>query len=168
VTRPQHSSATDAIAAQATYWLITLGTYLLVGVLLLYSGKGKIFDDHGHAPPALKKQFEGTFLDKVPGIDAAWVIIGILELAIVGLMLFSLLRAEFLPTRAKSVLTAALALALVTFACLSFGQTSTGNNQGTASLYLYFAGTAIILMLVTRLAPGGTLGTPGGGRPPRE
>jgi hypothetical protein len=30
------------------------------------------------------------------------------------------------------VLAAALALALVTFACLSFGQTSTGNTQGTS------------------------------------
>src|SRR4051794_41968022 len=53
-------------------------------------------------------------------------------------MLLSLLRGEFLPSRTKSVLTDALALALVTFACLSFGQTSTGNNQGTASLYVYF------------------------------
>jgi hypothetical protein len=123
-----------------------------VGVLFFYSGKGKLFDDHGHAPPALKEQFQGTFLEKFPGVDAAWMIIGILELAIVAHMLFRLLRREFLPTRNKSILSAALALALLTYACLSFGQTSTGNNQGTASLYLYFAGTAIIIMLVAQLA----------------
>jgi hypothetical protein len=87
-----------------------------------------------------------------------------LELAIVALMLVSLLRGEFLPSRTKSVLT--VALALVTFACLSFGQTSTVNNQGTASLYLYFASTAIILMLVSRLAPSGSGG--GGADRPRS
>jgi len=43
---------------------------------------------------------------------------------------------------------------------VSFGQTSTGNNQGTASLYLYFASTAIILMLDSRLHPTDTPGAP--------
>jgi hypothetical protein len=47
----------------------------------------------------------------------------------------------------------ALALALVTFACLSFGQTSTGNNGGSASLYSYFGSTAIIFILVWMLPP---------------
>jgi len=44
---------------------------------------------------------------------------------------------------------------MVNFACLSCGQTSTGNNQGTASLYSYFASTAIILLPVLRLPPDG-------------
>jgi hypothetical protein len=145
------ASTRNTIPDQAAYWLILLGVYLLVGVLFLYSGKRKLFDDNGHAPPALKKQFAGTFIEKVPGVDTAWVII-------VALMLVSLPRGEFLHSRTKSLLTLALALALVTFACLSFGQTSTGNNQGTASLYLYFASAAIILMLVSGLAPNDTLG----------
>jgi hypothetical protein len=93
----------------------------------------------------------------VPGVDTAWVIIGILELAVVALMVVSIMRGEFLPRRTKSVLLVALALALVTFACLSFGQTSTGNNQGTASLYTYFASTAVILLLVLQLP---VLGSP--------
>ena len=138
---------------RAAYWLILVGVYLLVGVLFLYSGKSKLFDDDGHAPAALKEQFQGTFIDTVPGVDTAWVIIGILELAVVALMVLSIVRGEFLPHRAKSVLLAALALALVTFACLSFGQTSTGNNEGTASLYVYFASTAVIFLLVLGLSP---------------
>jgi uncharacterized membrane protein YphA (DoxX/SURF4 family) len=153
VSTLQSASSRGQLLDRAAYWLILIGVYLLVGVLFLYSGKSKLFDDNGHAPAALKKQFQGTFIDKVPGVDTAWVIIGILELAIVALMVLSIVRGEFLPHRTKSVLLVALAPALVTFACLSFGQTSTGNNQGTASLYVYFASTAVILLLVLRLPP---------------
>jgi hypothetical protein len=127
------------------------GVYFLVGVLFLYSWKGKLIDDDGHAPPALEKQFEGTFYATFPGIDAVWVILGILELAIFLLIVASLVRGEFLPGRPKSVLLAGLALALLTFACLSFGQTSTGNTAGTASLYTYFGATVVIILLVLRM-----------------
>jgi hypothetical protein len=104
----------------------------------------------------LKQQFAGTFIEKVPGVDAAWVIIGVLEFGIFLLIVLSVVRGEFLPHRAKSLLVVALALALLNFACLSFGQTSTGNNAGTASLYTYFASTAIILLLVLKLPPNGS------------
>ena len=152
-TQRQRSTVFDDVA----YWLSIASIYFLVGVLFFYSGKGKLFDDNGHAPPALKKQLEGTFIDKVPGVDAAWVIIGIMELAIALLLLISIIRGEFLPHRAKAAMLVALGLALLTFACLSFGQTSTGNNQGTASLYTYFASTAVIILLVLRLPPNDTL-----------
>lgn len=99
--RPQRASTRGPIPEQAGCWLILLGVYVLVGVLFFYSGKGKLFDDNGDAPPALKKQFQGTFIDKVPGVNAAWVIIGVLELAIVTLIIISLLQREFLPSRTK-------------------------------------------------------------------
>jgi uncharacterized membrane protein YphA (DoxX/SURF4 family) len=168
VSTRQHASNPGNLFDRAAYWLIVAGVYLLVGVLFLYSGKSKLFDDNGHAPAALKKQFQGTFIEKVPGVDTAWVIIGILELAIVALMVVSIVRGEFLPHRPKSVLLAALALALVNFACLSFGQTSTGNNQGTASLYTYFASTAVILLLVLKLPPNGAPDRLGGPPPERR
>jgi hypothetical protein len=41
---PQRASARETITAQVAYWLV------LVGVLFFYSGKGKLFDDKGHAP----------------------------------------------------------------------------------------------------------------------
>jgi hypothetical protein len=141
------------VVNRAAYWPAIGGIYFLVGVLFFYSGKGKLFDDDGHAPAALAKQFDGTFIATFPGVDTLWLILGILELLIVGLIVLSLLRGEFRPQRPKPVLLAALAVALFTFACLSFGQTTTGNNEGTASLYTYFGSTAIIMLLVLRLSP---------------
>lgn len=37
--------------------------------------------------------------------------------------------------------------------CSCLGQTSTGNNEGTASLYTYFGVTAIVIVLVLLLPP---------------
>jgi|SRR3954466_2874778 len=138
---------------QVAYWLTIVGVYFLIGVLFFYSGKGKLFDDDGHAPAPLKEQFKGTFIEKVPGVDTAWVMIGIMELAIFLLIVLSIVRGEFLPRRGKLLLLIAVALALVNFACLSFGQTSTGNNAGTASLYSYFGSTAVVFLLVLKLPP---------------
>jgi hypothetical protein len=53
------------------YTLVLAGIYLLLGVLFFYAGKEKLFDGLG-APAPIAKQFEGTFLDTIPGIDAAW------------------------------------------------------------------------------------------------
>ena len=54
---------------------------------------------------------------------------------------------EFFPHRPKYLMQVALALALVTFAFLAFGQTSTGQFSGTASLYQYFGATVVILIV---------------------
>jgi hypothetical protein len=51
------------------------------------------------------------------------------------LLLASLIRLEFLPHRDKSILQVGLALALLTFACLAFGQTATKQFAGTSDLY---------------------------------
>jgi hypothetical protein len=133
------------------YWLTMAGIYFLVGVLMFYSGKGKLFDDDGKAPEPLAKQFEGTFIDTFPGVDTAWVILGVMELGVVLLLVFSLVKGELGQLREKPVLLAALGLAMLTFACLSFGQTTTGNTEGSASLYTYFGATAVIYLLVLRL-----------------
>src|SRR6187200_2270770 len=69
------------------------------------------------------------------------------------LLLASLARLEFLPHRDKSLLQVGLAVALVTFACLAFGQTATGQHEGSASLYQYFGATVVILLLVSLLPP---------------
>jgi hypothetical protein len=135
------------------YWLTIASVYFLVGVLFFYSGKEKLFDGDAKAPPAIEKQFEGTFVGTFPGVDALWAILSVLEFAVFVLLLVSLVTGEFLPHKRKRILLAGLALALFTFACLSFGQTSTGNNEGTASLYTYFGATAIVIMLVLLLPP---------------
>lgn len=137
----------------AAYWPIVVGVYLMVGGLFFYSGKEKLFDDHGHPPAPIKQQFADTFIGTFPGIHAAWIILGVLEFAVFAILVLSLLRAEFLPHRNKSAMQVALAVALVTFACLAFGQTSTGEFSGSASLYQYFGATVVILILVGLLPP---------------
>ena len=51
----------------AAYWATLVGVYLMVGGLMFYSGKEKLFDDDGNAPQGIKDQFKGTFLDTFPG-----------------------------------------------------------------------------------------------------
>ena len=58
------------------------------------------------------------------------MILGILEFGVFLLLVASLLRLEFLPHREKWFLQFGLAVALLTFACLAFGQT--GTNQTPA------------------------------------
>ena len=142
-------SVWDGIA----YWAIVLGVYLMVGGLMFYSGKEKLFDDDGHAPAGIVQQFQNSFLAKVPGTDAAWVILGVLEFGVFVILLLSLIRLEFLPHRKKSAMQVALAVAMFTFACLAFGQTATKQFEGTASLYQYFGATVVILILVSLLPP---------------
>jgi len=135
------------------YWLILVGVYLMVGGLMFYSGKEKLFDSDGNAPAGIKAQFENSLLSTFPGTDTAWLILGIFEFGVFVLMLASIVRLEFLPHRDKSILQVALGLALLTFACLSFGQTATQQFSGTAELYTYFASTAVILVLVSVMPP---------------
>jgi hypothetical protein len=143
----------STIFDDVAYWLTMASVYFLVGVLFFYSGKEKLFDGDAKAPPGIEKQFEGTFVATFPGVDALWAILSVLEFAVFAILLISLVRGEFLPHRRKSILLVGLSLALLTFACLSFGQTSTGNNEGTASLYTYFGVTAVVILLVTMLPP---------------
>jgi hypothetical protein len=69
------------------------------------------------------------------------------------LLVASLLFLEFLPHRDKLFLQLGLAVAMLTFACLAFGQTATKQFSGTASLYTYFGSTVVILILVSLMPP---------------
>lgn len=136
----------------AIYGLALAGIYLLVGVLFFYAGKEKIFDGLG-APPPIEKQFSGTFLDTIPGTDAAWTILGILEFTIFLLTVASLVTLEFLPTRRKPLLLSALALSIFTFSVLAIGQNVVGENSGVAELFLYAGATGILIGLVLLMPP---------------
>jgi hypothetical protein len=135
------------------YWLILASVYLMVGGLMFYSGKDKLFDSDGNAPAGIEEQFENSFLSTFPGTDTAWFILGVFEFGVFVLLLASVVRLEFLPHRDKSILQVGLALALLTFACMAFGQTATHQYSGTAELYTYFASTAVILVLVSLMPP---------------
>jgi hypothetical protein len=135
------------------YWVTLIGIYVMVGGLMLHSGKDKLFDSDGNAPQGIKEQFAGTFLDTFPGTDAAWIILGCLEFGVALILIASLLRLEFLPHRDKSLLQVGLAVALLTFAVMAFGQTVTNQFEGVASLYTYFGSTVVILILVSLMPP---------------
>ena len=134
------------------YGFLLAGVYFLVGVLFFYAGKEKIFDGLG-APKGIKEQFAGTFLDTIPGTDAAWTILGIFEFAIFVLVAISLVRLEFMPNRAKPWLLSALAMAIFTFSILGIGQNVTGENSGVAELFLYAGATGVLLGLVLLMPP---------------
>lgn len=136
------------------YGLALAGIYLLVGVLFFYAGKEKIFDGLG-APAGIEKQFTGTFLDTIPGTDAAWTILGILEFGIFVLTVISLVTLEFLPDRRKPFLLSALGLAIFTFSVLGIGQNVVGENSGVAELFLYAGATGVLLGLVLLMPPYG-------------
>jgi len=53
-------------------------------------------------PPDCKKLFAGSFFASVPGDNAAWVLLGLLEASVVVLLAVSLLRGEFLPQRRQA------------------------------------------------------------------
>jgi hypothetical protein len=154
--------ARDAVAANsdrrarwedwAVYALVLAGIYFLVGVLFFYAGKEKLFDGLG-APPPIAKQFSGTFLDTIPGVDAAWTILGILEFAIFVLTVVSLVTLEFLPAKRKPFLLSALGLAIFTFSILGVGQNVVGENSGVAELFLYAGATGVLLGLVLLMPP---------------
>jgi hypothetical protein len=134
------------------YGLIIAGIYFLVGVLFFYAGKEKLFDGLG-APPPIEKQFEGTFLNVIPGIDAAWTILGILEFAIFVLMVVSIITLEFLPGKRKPFMVSGLALAIFTFSILGIGQNVVGETGGVAELFLYAGATGILIALALNLPP---------------
>ena len=135
-----------------TYALTLAGIYILLGVLFFYSGKEKIIDGNG-APPPIEKQFSGTFLETIPGVDAAWTILGILELAVFVLIIVSLVRMEFMPDRRKTFLLCASALAIFTFSILAMGQNVVGEHSGVASLFIYAGATGVLIGLVLLMPP---------------
>jgi hypothetical protein len=137
---------------RAVYALILAGIYLLIGTLFFYGAKSKILDGIG-APPGIQKQFEGTFFETIPGVDAAWTIIGILELAIFALTVASLAMREFFFDRRKSFLLVALGLSVFTFSLLAVGQNVTGQTTGVAELFLYAGATGVLMVLVRQLPP---------------
>ena len=97
----------------------------------------------------------GTMFDGVAyrATLAGGITLGVLEVGVLVLLLASLARLEFLPHRDKSFLQVGLAFALLTFACLAFGQTVTKQYAGTAQLYTYFGSTVVILILVSLMPP---------------
>jgi hypothetical protein len=152
-------SATDregglSISAETiAYWTVVAAIYVGFGFLWYYSAKEKLIDQSGTMPEGLAKGYAGTFVDSFPGLNATWVILGILEaVAFLGFVA-SIVTGEFLPTRRKPILNASLGISLLTFAVLVFGQELLGEFEGVAEAFAYMGATVVTLLLVAVLPP---------------
>ena len=135
------------------YLCALVGVYVMTGGLFFYGFWSKAVDGDFKIPPPLEKQFDATFIGTFPGASASWVIITILEGLIFLVLVASLVTMEFRPSRRKPLLLTALALALLVFGLLSFGQNATAQHESVASLYGYFGATVIIMLFVRTLPP---------------
>ncbi len=153
----EESDSTDrraSISAETiAYWAVMAAIYIGFGFLWYYSAKEKLIDDSGTMPEGLAKGYAGSFVDSFPGLNATWVILGILEaVAFLGFV-GSIVAGEFLPTRRKPILVASLGVSLLTFAVLVFGQELVGEFEGVAEAFGYIGATVVTLLLVQMLPP---------------
>jgi hypothetical protein len=159
---PQPLSARSRIGARASsmaavvaapYWLVIAGIYAAYGFLWYFAAKEKLVDGSGTMPAGLAKGFQGTVLASFPGVDAAWVLLGLLEAVAFVLFVASLATGEFLPRRRKPILVAALGLSVATFAAMIFAQSTIGDHASVASLFTYLTGTVVVMAAVVAMTP---------------
>ena len=135
------------------YWSVVAAIYMGFGFLWYYSAKEKLIDQNGVMPEGLAKGYAGSFVDSFPGLNATWVILGILEaVAFLGFVA-SIVTGEFLPSRRKPILIASLGVSMLTFAVLIFGQEMIGEFEGVAEAFGYLGATVVTLLLVQMLPP---------------
>jgi Na+-transporting NADH:ubiquinone oxidoreductase subunit NqrB len=104
-------------------------------------------------PAPLQKLFAGSFFASVPGDNAAWVLLGLLEALVVVLLAVSLLRGEFLPQRRKPILLAGLSVSLLAFGVMGLANDMIGNNATVIELFTYFGVTIVAMFLIRQMSP---------------
>jgi hypothetical protein len=124
-----------------------------VGFLFYYAAKEKLFVDGGTMPVPLQKLFAGSFFASVPGDNAAWVLLGLIEASVVVLLAVSLLRREFLPQNRKPVLLAGLGVSLLAFGVMGLANDMIGNTATVIELFTYGGITVVVMFLVRQMSP---------------
>ncbi len=93
-----------AVADAVTYWSGMAAIYMSFGFLWYFAAKEKLFDQNASMPDGLAKAYDGSFLASFPGLDTAWLLLGLVEaVAFLGVVA-SLAAGEFLKDRAKPIL----------------------------------------------------------------
>ena len=151
--RPRQPEGEAGPFDKVAYLFALVGLYVMVGGLFFYGFWHKAVDGDFKIPPPLEEQFDKTVIGTIPGGDIAWGIIIILELLVFLLLIASLATMEFRPSRRKPFLLTSLAMALLVFGLLAFGQTATAQHESVASLYGYFGATVIMMLFVRTLPP---------------
>jgi hypothetical protein len=134
------------------YGLALFAVYFTVGYVMWVSAAEKLFAGAIVMPAGLAKTFAGTWIASLVGVNFLWGALGIVELAIVLVVLASIVRGEFLPSRSKYLLQVGLSLSLVLFSFLAFGQAITANFPGVLAQYTY-VGVTILIMGLVRIMP---------------
>ncbi|HWK28953.1 MAG TPA: hypothetical protein VNS09_20495 [Solirubrobacter sp.] len=152
---PTHHSAVawTAIGEAVTYWAGMAAVYMSFGFLWYYAAKEKLFDQNATMPAGLAKSYDGSFIASFPGVNTAWLLLGLVEaVAFLG-VIASLVAGEFLRGHHKPVLMATLAFSMFTFALMTFAQNMIGANDSVASLFTYMGVTAVILAVIKYVPP---------------
>lgn len=125
----------------------------LIGLLLVltwgFGGVAKLMA--GGVPEWFSKSFGASLLATFPGLTVSFYSIAVLETLAAVIALGSLLRGEWARDARPTLLYAAVCLSLGLFVQLSFGKQLLGDFAGTHDLYMYFAGTLIMLGVVRSL-----------------
>ena len=152
-TEGKKEGAVSISAETIAYWAVVAAIYMGFGFLWYYSAKEKLIDQNGVMPEGLAKGYAGTFVDSFPGLNATWVILGIVEaVAFLG-FIASIVTGEFLPTRRKPILIASLGVSMFTFGLLVFGQEMVSEFEGVAEMFAYLGATIVTLLLVSIMPP---------------
>lgn len=138
---------------KVAYLFAMIGLYVMTGGLFFYGFWSKAVKGNFTIPSGLRTQFDKTFIGTIPGAQASWVIVVVLEGIVFLLLVASVATTEFRPSRRKPFLLTALAGALLVFGLLSFGQNATRQTESVATLYGYFGATVIIMLFVRTLPP---------------
>jgi hypothetical protein len=78
-TTRSRAVAWPAVADAAGYWAGMAGIYMAYGFLWFYSAKEKLFDQDGAMPAPPAKTYTGHFIADFPGVNTAWLLLGLLE-----------------------------------------------------------------------------------------
>lgn len=124
-----------------------LAITLLIGVTWGMAGVPKLLS--GGVPPWFEGTFGQTVLASFPGLWASFYSIAVFETLLALGAIGALLRGEFLPGRTPSWLAATLAGSLFVFLQLGFGKRLVADHDDAAKLFVYFAGTLVMLWYVT-------------------
>ncbi|MBL9138341.1 MAG: hypothetical protein JNK85_20900 [Verrucomicrobiales bacterium] len=137
--------------------IITWRAAIWLAIALLYAviwGFASISKLQSGVPPWFADKFGGTFLAKVPGLNATFWLLTLSELVAFALSLAALLSGEWLARRSPRFLSAALVWSLFVFIQLGFGQWLTAEFNGAFQQFVYFVGTLVALGQVLPRAAG--------------
>jgi hypothetical protein len=112
-------------------------------------GFTKLFN-HQSVIEKYETMFKDTFIEQMVGTSSMIYVLGFLEFLVVGLLIISLVKKEFLYGKSKDWLLAALFMTMSTFAALGFGLRLISSHAGAANLFYYFMFTFFTFIWIAR------------------